>query len=113
MKKSFKMLLAIIAAMLFVVNNSTYGQWNGGPHDLSGTTSGQTYDFYAGTSPTGYYDKDVTINGIAYGANVQFPIGTPGFYSVGGSYTNGFFIYFLLCAVSPTILSSLPPAEVG
>jgi len=105
MKKKLQMLLAI-AAMVFVVNSSIYGQWNGGVHDLSNTPTGTTFDFFAGANPEGKLNSSATIatpyGSLSVNAEESFDISKVGAYTVApaiGSAFN-FFIYFLLCGVS-------------
>jgi len=51
MKKiNIKSIIAIMA-MLFLVNNTSWGQWGNGIYNLSSLSQGGTYDYYAGTNP--------------------------------------------------------------
>ena len=89
---------------LLVGKVSTYGQWNGGSYDLSGTTPGTKYYFLAGTSPMGYFDKVVTVNGTTYAAGTTFPVGTVNAYTVSGGYTTDFLMHCVPNA--PTLSAS-------
>ena len=85
MKKTKICLLAIVA-MLFLVNTNSWGQWDGGVHDLSSLSQGGTYDYYAGTNPSIKVSSASTVAGPAYSGSVPaggtFPVGIPGAYTV-------------------------------
>ena len=92
MRKRITKLIAILA-MVFLVNMSSWGQWGNGSYDLSGIANLEVREYFAGTTPMGYFDKSVTVNGISYAAGITFPIGTPGGYTVNGGYTLDFFMH--------------------
>ena len=105
--KKVKIWLLATVALLFVVNSSIYGQWNGGVHDLSNTPNNTTYDYFAGTNPQGKLSFPALLITPASTVNVtadeEFSIALPGHYQVsptGSGSAYGFFIYFLLCGVS-------------
>jgi len=111
--KKVKIWLLATVALLFVVNSSIYGQWNGGEHDLSGTPDGTIYDYYAGTTPQGYLDVGGIVippsgSSKTVAPGERFSIGNAGAYFVSPSGKNsfGFFIYFLLCTRSQSCKST-------
>ena len=84
MKKKTLLYVAVIAALF--IGHTGWGQVLGnGLYNLSGTASGTAFDYYAGTSPKGYFDKSVTVIGIDYQAYEPFPIDRPGGYVVSGT----------------------------
>ena len=103
--KKLKWLIALIA-MLFFVNNYSWGQWNGGIHDLSGTTNGTTYDYYAGTEPKGYFTVEAIVIPPSGGSKtlspgVEFSIGQPGVYAV-APIIGSDFDFFMRCIQDPS-----------